>query len=72
MTTKSTGQIRPQPTQATLELSYALTKQVPSMAHGFVIQTSYGDIVIDADDAQPFVDAITKVIKRKLADGGVA
>jgi hypothetical protein len=29
------------------EISYALAKQVPDMARGFTIQTSYGDIVIE-------------------------
>ena len=72
MNTQVTGEIR-QPTQATLELSYTLSKQIPDMARGFVIQTGYGDIVIDADDAQPFIGAVTKVINRKLkqANGGV-
>lgn len=30
------------------ELGYALAKQVPDMAHGFTIATSYGDITIPA------------------------
>ncbi len=30
------------------ELSYALAKQVPDMARGFTIATSYGDITIPA------------------------
>ena len=28
------------------ELGYALSKQVPAMAHGFTIATAYGDITI--------------------------
>ena len=30
-------------------ISYALAKQVPAMARGFTISTSYGDIRIDPD-----------------------
>ena len=33
-------------------ISYALAKQVPAMARGFTISTSYGDIQIDAEDAE--------------------
>lgn len=29
------------------DISYALAKQVPDMARGFTIQTSYGDLVIE-------------------------
>lgn len=31
----------------TNEISYALAKQVPDMARGFTIQTSYGELVIE-------------------------
>lgn len=30
------------------DISYALAKQVPDMARGFTIQTSYGDLVIES------------------------
>lgn len=44
-------------------LSYALAKQVPDMARGFTIATSYGDIVI-----QPgrHADAIAATVRRAL------
>lgn len=53
---------------ATDTLSYALAKQVPAMARGFTISTSYGDIQIDADDAEPFQRLAKLMLNQKLAD----
>ena len=39
-------------------ISYALSKQVPDMARGFTIHTSYGDIEIDAADADSVIVAV--------------
>lgn len=47
-------------------LSYSLAKRVPDMARGFVIQTNYGDIGIDADIAAPIQKAVEKALKREL------
>jgi len=47
-------------------LSYALAKQVPAMAGGFSIYTSYGDIEIDADDAERIAEAVRVVLRRRL------
>lgn len=47
-------------------LSYALAKQVPDMERGFSIATSYGEVVIDADDAAVIAEAVRAVLRRKL------
>lgn len=47
-------------------LSYALAKQVPDMERGFRIATSYGEVVIDADDAAVIAEAVRMVLRRKL------
>jgi len=49
-------------------LSYALAKQVPAMARGFTISTSYGDIQIDAEDAEPFQRLAKLMLNQKLAN----
>ncbi|RQY25348.1 hypothetical protein [Burkholderia stagnalis] len=48
-------------------LHYALAKQVPAMKRGFTIQTSYGDLTIDAEDAERFVTLARMVLVRKLS-----
>ncbi len=47
------------------KISYALAKQVPDMAHGFTIHTSYGDIAIDAADALEFAMLADKVLTKQ-------
>lgn len=47
-------------------LSYALAKQVPDMERGFSVTTSYGEIVIDAEDAAVIAEAVRMVLRRKL------
>ncbi len=49
-------------------ISYALAKQVPAMARGFTISTSYGDIRIEADDAEPFQRLAKLMLNQKLAN----
>lgn len=44
------------------DISYALAKQVPDMRRGFTIQTSYGDIQIEAEQAAPIIAAVQKVL----------
>ena len=53
-------------------LSYALAKQVPAMERGFTISTSYGDIWIDADDAEPFQRLAKLMLTQKLANAMAA
>lgn len=49
-------------------LSYALAKQVPAMARGFTISTSYGDIEIASDDAEAFQRLAKLMLNQKLAN----
>ena len=49
-------------------ISYALAKQVPAMERGFTISTSYGDIQIDAGDAEPFQRLAKLMLTQKLAN----
>ena len=49
-------------------LSYALAKQVPAMARGFTISTSYGDIEIAAEDAEAFQRLAKLMLNQKLAN----
>ena len=49
-------------------LSYALAKQVPAMASGFTISTSYGDVEIAADDAEAFQRLAKLMLSQKLAN----
>lgn len=46
-------------------ISYALSKQVPDMAHGFTIHTSYGDIQIAAADALEFAALADKLLTKQ-------
>ena len=48
-------------------ISYALAKQVPDMARGFTISTSYGDIQIDAENAEAFQRLAQLLLTNKLA-----
>lgn len=49
-------------------LSYAMAKQVPAMERGFTISTNYGDIWIDAEDAEPFQRLAKLMLNQKLAN----
>ena len=51
------------PTMQEQQLSYALAKQVPDLARGFSIATSYGDIVVEAGH---HADAIAATVRRVL------
>ncbi|KWE77265.1 hypothetical protein WL78_00445 [Burkholderia ubonensis] len=53
-------------------LRYALAKQVPAMERGFTIQTSYGDLVIDAEDAGRFAALARVILGDKLARAEVS
>lgn len=48
------------------ELEYALAKQVPDMARGFTIETSYGRIVIEADQAPKIIRVARAALQREL------
>lgn len=48
-----------------LDIGYALAKKVPDMRRGFRIETRYGEIDVDAEDAAPFADLVDKLLERK-------
>ncbi|WP_433703900.1 hypothetical protein [Paraburkholderia sacchari] len=52
-------------------IGYALAKQVPDMVRGFTSQTSYGDLVIDAEDAPHFVALARAILQKQLKRAGV-
>ena len=47
-------------------ISYDLAKKVPDMRRGFRIETHYGEIEIDGDDAKPFADLVERLLTKKL------
>ncbi|MFX1761400.1 hypothetical protein PWP93_02150 [Paraburkholderia sp. A1RI-2L] len=47
-------------------LRYSLAKQVPDMECGFTIQTSYGDLRIEAEDAPRFVALARAILQKQL------
>lgn len=49
------------------ELSYALNRHVPDMARGFTIETNYGPLRIEGEDAAPFVALADKLVRERLA-----
>ncbi|ARU23642.1 hypothetical protein RSSE_c3259 [Ralstonia solanacearum] len=53
-------------------IGYDLAKKVPEMRYGFRIDTNYGPIDIDAEDAKPFADLVERLLTKKLKalDGG--
>jgi len=54
------------------ETGYALAKQVPDMSRGFVIQTSYGNLVIDADEAERVQRVVQQILQKRLRAGVAA
>ena len=52
-----------EPSVADLQMSYAIAKQVPAMAQGFNITTSYGEIYVVAG---PLADAIAELVRQDL------
>ena len=47
-------------------LSYDLAKKVPDMRWGFRIETHYGEIEIDGDEARPFAELAERLLTKKL------
>lgn len=50
-----------------LDITYALSKQIPDMERGFTINTSYGDLQVEAHEAAAFVDAANVLMFQRLA-----
>jgi len=48
-------------------ISYDLAKKVQDMRRGFRIETHYGEIDIDGEDAKPFAELLERLLKKKLA-----
>ena len=47
-------------------LEYSLSKRIPAMQHGFAIQTDYGEVWIEDDDAAPIIKAVKEAVERNL------
>jgi hypothetical protein len=47
---------------------YILSRHVPDMKRGFIIQTNYGDCHIDADEAAPFIELLKQTMRARLRD----
>ena len=52
-------------------IRYALAKQVPAMECGFTIQTSYGELRIEANDAPRFAALARTTLQKQLNTAGV-
>lgn len=46
-----------------LEIEYALAKQVPDMARGFTIATSYGELHVSAVDAPVVMKVVRDLLR---------
>lgn len=55
---------------ALFRLEYALAKQVPDMARGCTIETNYGGIQLEPEDAQKVAALVEKLLRNKLAKAG--
>ena len=51
------------------ELQYALAKQVPAARYTLTIQTDYGDIRLEGDDANYIADHLETLLEHKLDIG---
>mgnify|MGYP000573698589 CR=1 FL=1 len=51
---------------AELRLGYDLAKKVQDMRRGFRIETHYGEIEIDGDEARPFAELAERLLTKKL------
>ncbi|MCP3022279.1 hypothetical protein [Cupriavidus basilensis] len=56
-----------EPTADADSIRYALARHVPDMARGFSIQTNYGDLVIEAEDATAFAMLARAILQGNLA-----
>ena len=51
---------------ATLTISYALAKQVPAMERDFTIETNYGPIQFEGEEARSVITSVRKLLELKL------
>lgn len=54
--------------EAEMKLRYALAKQIPDMASGFDILTSYGSLHINGQDADAVARLLEKRFKQRLSE----
>ena len=47
-------------------LEYSLSKRIPDMEQGFAIQTNYGEVWIEEDDAEPIITLVKAALERNL------
>lgn len=47
-------------------LAYSLAKRVPAMERDFTIETNYGPIQFDGEEARAVITAVRKLLERKL------
>ena len=47
-------------------LRYALSKQVPDMAHGVVVQTNYGELTLHGRDAERVATLVRRLLEARL------
>lgn len=50
----------------TEQLYYTLAKRVPAMERDFTIETNYGPISFDGDEAKSVITAVRKLLERQL------
>lgn len=50
-----------------LEITWALSKQIPDMETGFVIRTAHGDLAVYGHEAQAFIEAANLMMFERLA-----
>jgi len=49
------------------DLKYSLDKRIPDMERGFAIETNYGRILLDADQATPIIKILRVALEKDLA-----
>jgi len=47
-------------------LRYALAKQVPDMARGVIVQTSYGELTLHGRDAERVAALVRRLLEARL------
>ena len=50
-----------------IEVGYALAKQVPDMQHQVDLQTSYGALRFEGDDAKRIADVVREILEEKYS-----
>lgn len=48
------------------QIRYALSKQIPALYAGFTINTVYGELDIDIDEAPRMVEIIERIYQKRL------